>query len=82
MLFCLIAKRARAMWSFFCTQWWLVALLAWVFVSALWSDAPEITVRRAVALFATTIFGVYVAERFTLKQQMSMLIVALSAVAV
>jgi exopolysaccharide production protein ExoQ len=80
-LFCLVAKRANAIWRLFLQQKLLIALLVWVFASVLWSDAPAITIRRATALLATTILGVYVAERFTLRQQMKMLLVTLSCIA-
>lgn len=80
-LICLIVKHAKPMWRVFLHQRLLVALLVWVFASALWSDASQITIRRATALLATSILGVYVAERFTLKQQMKMLLVSLSLVA-
>jgi exopolysaccharide production protein ExoQ len=80
-LFCLIAKRAKTIWRFFLQQKLLIALLLWVFASTLWSDAAAMTIRRATALLATTILGVYVAERFTLKQQMKMLLLSISCIA-
>ncbi len=42
----------------------LLALLAIPIVSVLWSVAPDETLRRSVALVATTAFGIYLAERF------------------
>lgn len=41
---------------------WVV--LAIVGLSFLWSNVPELTLRRAVALFATTFFAVYLVARF------------------
>jgi exopolysaccharide production protein ExoQ len=47
-------------------RFWLPALLlfslvAWAFASKKWSIDPGTTQRRAIALFATTLLGVYLA---------------------
>lgn len=42
----------------------LWVLTAWVFLSVVWSDAPGLTGRRAVALLLTTLVGLYIALRF------------------
>lgn len=41
----------------------LFALVAWAFASKEWSIDPGTTQRRAIALFATTLLGVYLAAR-------------------
>lgn len=50
--------------------WILVGLAV---VSVLWSDAPEITKIRSIALVGTTLFGLYLATRYSLKQQIQLL---------
>ena len=51
----------------------LVLLVALAVVSVLWSVAPEITLRRGVALLGTTLFGVYLAMRFSFREQLQLL---------
>lgn len=43
----------------------LFLLVGWVFASVEWSIFPEITQRRAVAVAATTLFGLYLAASFS-----------------
>jgi len=54
--------------------WLLVGL---VLLSVLWSVAPEVTLRRSVALLGTTLLGVYVAMRFSIREQLQLLAWAL-----
>ncbi|KXG78338.1 hypothetical protein AN618_04040 [Fervidicola ferrireducens] len=39
-------------------------LLGWALLSVLWSEVPEVTIRREIALLGTTVFGIYLASRF------------------
>lgn len=50
---------------------WLLVL--WALCSVLWSYAPDITLRRAVALIGTTIFAMYLATRFSPQQNFNFL---------
>lgn len=50
---------------------WL--LLGWTLLSTLWSEFPEITIRRVIALFGTTIFGIYLASRFETRECLRLL---------
>ncbi|HEV2185769.1 MAG TPA: O-antigen ligase family protein [Stellaceae bacterium] len=43
--------------------WPLLALAGFAFLSAFWSDAPALVVRRAGTVTASTLFGVYLAAR-------------------
>jgi exopolysaccharide production protein ExoQ len=43
--------------------WPVLALAAFAFLSAFWSDAPALVVRRAGTATASTLFGVYLAAR-------------------
>lgn len=58
---------------------WMIVLLS--FFSILWSASPQVTVIRSVALLGTTLFGMYFATRYTLKEQLqvtnSMFVVAI-----
>lgn len=60
----------------------ILILVGIVLASVFWSDAPLITLRRGFALFGTTLFGVYFATRYPLKQQLQLLAWALGLAAV
>jgi O-antigen ligase len=46
----------------------LLVLVGLAVLSTFWSYAPELTIRRGIALFGTTLFGIYLALRFSLDQ--------------
>ena len=50
---------------------WL--LLGVILFSTYWSTIPEITLRRGIALVGTTLFGVYLATRYSLREQLRLL---------
>lgn len=50
--------------------WCLLALIA---TSFLWSDFPDNTQRRSLAIIETTTFGLYFAARFNLREQLKLL---------
>lgn len=52
----------------------LLFLVGIAVVSALWSVSPELTIRRSVALAASTMFGVYFGTRYTLNEQFRLLL--------
>jgi exopolysaccharide production protein ExoQ len=56
----------------------LLALSVLSIVSASWSPQPGISLKRALLLLATTLFGVYFAVRFENKEQLTLLAVALA----
>lgn len=60
----------------------LLFLIGIALASIFWSEAPSITLRRSVALTGTTLFGVYFATRYSLKEQLHMLAWALGIAAV
>ncbi len=68
----LLAKREK----------FLICLLLITTSSAIWSDFPLITFRRNVSLIGTTLFGMYLAKRYALKDQLHMLGVMLGIVAI
>lgn len=78
----LVRKRAAE----FVRQMWqnklLVALLAWAFVSVVWSIERTVTIRHFVALLLSTLFGIYLAIRYGLREQLRLVSVALGFVMV
>jgi len=61
------------------TLWGLVGL---AIISAGWSVAPGLTLRRSVALLGTTAFGLYLAARFSRRDVLTLLLTALGISAV
>jgi exopolysaccharide production protein ExoQ len=51
----------------------LLLLIGTILASIGWSVDPHQTINRAVALIGTTLFGVYLASRYSLKQQLHLL---------
>lgn len=49
--------------------WILIGLCA---LSSFWSLDPDTTLRRAIALVGTSIFGLYLASRYTINQQLKL----------
>jgi exopolysaccharide production protein ExoQ len=60
----------------------LLSLVGLALISVLWSAVPEVTLRRGVALLLTTLFGIYLATRFELSEQLRLLFWALIIAAV
>ena len=48
-------------------SWGSALIVAFCFGSALWSDDPMLTIRRATVFGVTTLFAIYVAARFSLN---------------
>ena len=51
----------------------LWALVVMVLLSWMWSDFPDISGKYAPRVLCTTLFGLYFASRFTMKEQLRML---------
>jgi len=48
----------------------LVLLVLFALFSALWSEDPNLTLRRGIAVLATTVFGVDLAVRYSVREQL------------
>jgi len=59
--------------------WLLIGVCA---LSSFWSLDSDTTIRRVVGLLGTTIFGVYLASRYTLKEQLKLCLLVLGISAV
>jgi O-antigen ligase len=57
---------------------WITAVVILAFASALWSIDPDVTVRRSVAFLFTTVFGLYLATRFSFPETVRLLATGLS----
>lgn len=56
----------------------LLLLLLLTLGSSLWSLHPDVTLRRAIALLFTTVFGIYLALRWDLPRLLGLIVVALT----
>ncbi|MBF2014357.1 MAG: O-antigen ligase family protein [Rivularia sp. T60_A2020_040] len=61
---------------------WIWLFLGIVIASILWTFAPDVTPRRSGLLLGTSVFAVYMAMRFTLREQLQLLAIALGIVIV
>ena len=66
-------KSSRDLLQKLTNERWLVLLVSAAVLSALWSDDPSLTLRHSFALVGTTLFGLYFADRYPLKQQLRFL---------
>jgi len=56
----------------------LLLLVLLAILSAFWSEDPSLTLRRAVALLATTLFGLDFAVRYSVREQVRLVSIALT----
>lgn len=71
--FVLILRRWRQYVYFVTVDKFLLALVGITLCSILWSAAPEVTLRRNVALAGTTMIGFYLAMRYSLSELLRLL---------
>ena len=73
----LLARHLRRA-LFVCTrQAGLLILILLPFLSITWSDAPGVTARKAVAVAGTSLLGLWLSTRFTVREQLRLLCWAL-----
>src|SRR5262249_19561066 len=75
----LLARRTRETLRLLARERWLGVLCGLAAASILWSVAPDVTLRRAAALFGTTAFGVYLASRYSVHELLRLVGWVLSA---
>jgi exopolysaccharide production protein ExoQ len=66
----LSSRRANAWWRAMTADLVLVGLVGWTVASVSWSAAPEVTLRRALALVGTSFFGIYLTVRYSLESRL------------
>lgn len=60
----------------------LLGLMAMTFVSYLWSDFPSHTLRRGISTIQTAVFGIYLAARYSVKEQVKLVAWAMGIMSV
>ncbi|WP_313949199.1 O-antigen ligase [Leptolyngbya sp. FACHB-261] len=79
--FLLLIQEPKKLFSVVRQEKLLWILLAIALSSVLWSYAPTATLRQVTSLISSTLFGIYFASRYTLKQQLQILACALGIAA-
>lgn len=69
----LLRSRCNLSLDFLRHLWPLILLLAIAFLSILWSDAPLLSFLRFGAVAGSSLFGLYLASRYELRQQLVLL---------
>ncbi|MEM9452045.1 MAG: O-antigen ligase [Cyanobacteria bacterium P01_E01_bin.6] len=71
--FALLCMRWKKVLMYVSRDRWILPLILFAIASMIWSDAPALTFRRSFALVGTSLFGVYLATRYTIRQQVALL---------
>ncbi|MFY9805029.1 MAG: O-antigen ligase family protein [Candidatus Acidiferrales bacterium] len=74
------AKNYRAIVEMIRENKFLVALVLLAVLSTIWSEDPGLTLRRSAALVGTTLFGVDFAVRYSIRDQLRLLAIALGGI--
>jgi exopolysaccharide production protein ExoQ len=78
----LLAVRYRGLIAMLARSKPLLLLLGFAVLSVVWSKAPDVTLRRSMALIGTSLFGFYLATRYSLMEQLKLVGLVTSIVAV
>lgn len=73
-----VISRFKLILSGLRTNKFLLLLIFLFLISFIWSGYPDLTLRRSISLFETTLFGVYLGSRFDIREQLQFLVIALS----
>ena len=76
-----LMRRANLSFKLLLQNKLIFSLLVLAAISAVWSEVPDIVLRRTVALVGTTVFGVYFGLRYSVSQQLKLLAAALGIAA-
>lgn len=77
-----VFQNYRQIWEMICANNFLLLLVVFAIFSAKWSVAPDLTLRRGIALFVTTLFGMDFAVRYSIREQLRLLAIVLGIVVV
>ncbi|MEB3359467.1 MAG: O-antigen ligase [Synechococcales bacterium] len=78
----LLLLRWKKVLVFLSRDRWILLLLLLTVLSYFWSDAPSLTLRRSIAILGTSSFGIYLASRYSIAQQVRLLCWAFGIIAV
>jgi O-antigen ligase len=70
----LLVRHCRGFLRSFVREPLLALLLILAILSTMWSGVPGLTLRRSISLLCTSLFGLYLASRYTLRDQLKLLL--------
>ena len=82
LLFFIARKRLKELICLVWEEKLYIFLLGWASLSVVWSIDRQLTIRHLIALLATSLFGVYLAVRYDLREQLRLVSIALGIVIV
>jgi exopolysaccharide production protein ExoQ len=68
-----ILRWPRTGWRVGTADWLLIGLVGFAVVSLVWSTAPPVTLRRTGAVIGTSLFGVYLTQRYATEEWLQLL---------
>jgi O-antigen ligase len=71
--FALLLLRWKKVWAYVSRDRWILPLVLFAIASIFWSEFPDMTFRRSFSLVGTSAFGVYLATRYTIREQIRLL---------
>lgn len=77
-----VLQHMRSFWQIVRYDKLLMLLVIWALLSVLWSIAPARTAISSINLLAGTFFGIYLALRYRLREQVTIIALALAIAAV
>ncbi len=81
-LLLLLLRRYLSTWWVATSDLLVVGLIGWTLASTAWSIVPDVTLRRAVAVFGTSLFAVYLTQRYNGEDRLTILAWALGLVVI
>ena len=72
-IFCLVLARWKKVIALLRQDRFIWPLVIITLASILWSYAPQTTMMRSIAITGTSLFGLYLASRYTIKEQLHLL---------
>lgn len=79
---CLALIRIKRVLAILSKDWFIVPLVGFVVLSYFWSAIPSVTMSQGIALVGTTLTGIYLATRYTPREQLKILGWVLGAIIV
>ncbi len=70
--FCLLILRWKKVVYVLSKDQFIWSLVGLAVISVFWSALPQLTISRSIALVGTTMFGLYLATRYTIKEQLQL----------
>src|SRR5690606_11364726 len=74
----LSAKQMNSMLALLNENKILLCFILMMLLSSLWSDSPSVTLRKTIALYGTTLLGLYLVQNYSLTGVLKIISIALN----